>query len=473
MQIKDQFSESQINRIVELYKQGRTRAEIGIEYNKPARTIGKLLKQLGYKRSRSEAAKLKVKSPIDNSAIIEKIRVMRSTHSFVEIAKELGSSISAVHRICKKHGIGIQSDYKELQSRRIKNSWTDEKKEEASRLAKDRCTEEVRVKLRESSKKKWQDERYRDIQAENRSKQSYTISSIQQTLYDILDDLEVKYYREYKDKENDKETVIGPYNFDCVIPRTGRPTLLIECQGDYWHQISKAVKKDIQKSSYIANNFTNQYELKTLWEHEFKCSEKVLELLKYWLGMTKLEIIEFIFDDIKIRTIDVREANTLLEKYHYLSGCGRGGIIYGAYLHDKLIAVCSFSSLIRHNLPYDPDISKELSRFCIHPRYQAKNFGSWLVSRCIKLLPKKIKLIISYCDTTFNHDGALYKACNFVLDGKVRPDYWYVNESRWVMHKKTLYSHAKKMSMTEVEFADKNGYKRIYGSEKLRFIYQR
>lgn len=89
------------------------------------------------------------------------------------------------------------------------------------------------------------------------------------------------------------------------------------------------------------------------------------------------------------------------------------------------------------------------------------------------MLPNEIKTIISYCDTTFNHDGALYKASNFELDGVVRPDYWYVNEDKWVMHKKTLYDHAKKMSMTEVDFAAKHGYKRVYGTEKFRFIFKR
>ena len=59
----------------------------------------------------------------------------------------------------------------------------------------------------------------------------------------------------------------------------------------------------------------------------------------------------------------------------------------------------------------------------------------------MKQLNSKYKLIISYCDTTFNHDGAVYKAANFILDGEVKPDYWYVDEGGWVMHKKTLYSH--------------------------------
>jgi hypothetical protein len=471
--VKDQFSNEQIECVKTLFNEGKTREEIGLVYNKPPRTIGKLLNLLGMKRSHSDAAKLKISSPLDNLESVTIIKSMRSSHSLEDIAKSLNSSISAVQRICKKYNVDLPTDYQEQQAKKLRDAWTHSKKEAASAKSKQRCTEDVRKKLSEASKRKWKEDKYREIQAEHRSKQSFNISSIQQYLYDILDDMGVRYYREYKDKQNDPETVIGPYNFDCVIPRNNKPTLLVECQGDYWHTIDKAIRKDNQKSAYIANNFANEYELKTLWEHEFKCHDKVLELLKYWLGITELEVIDYELNNVIVKEIDVREANTLLDKYHYLSGCGRGGIIYGAYLDDKLISVCAFSSLIRQNLPYDHIASRELSRFCIHPKYQVKNFGSWFISRCMKLLPKNINLIISYCDTTFNHDGALYKACNFSFDGKVRPDYWYVNESRWIMHKKTLYKHAKKMSMTEVEFADKNGYKRVYGSEKLRFIYQR
>jgi hypothetical protein len=146
---------------------------------------------------------------------------------------------------------------------------------------------------------------------------------------------------------------------------------------------------------------------------------------------------------------------------------------YGAYLGDELIAVCVFSPLVRHNLPWDKESSRELSRLCIHPRYQKKNFASWFVSRCMKSLDPKYKTIISYCDTTFNHDGAIYKACNFRLDGEVKPDYWYVSDDGWTMHKKTLYNHAKKMSLTEREFAELHGYRKIYGDKKLRFVYER
>ena len=179
--------------------------------------------------------------------------------------------------------------------------------------------------------------------------------------------------------------------------------------------------------------------------------------------------------NVVINKCKAKDYKILLSKYHYLPNAGRGGIACGAYLDDELIAVCVFSPLVRQNIQikdYSKSEVRELSRLCIHPRYQKKNFGSWFVSRCIKSLNSKFRCIISYCDTTYNHDGALYKACNFVQDKVVKPDYWYVSEDKWIMHKKTLYNHARSLKMNEKEFAENNGYSKVQGKEKLRFLYE-
>jgi GNAT superfamily N-acetyltransferase len=211
-----------------------------------------------------------------------------------------------------------------------------------------------------------------------------------------------------------------------------------------------------------------------LWEHEFKCPGRVRNLLEYWLHIANSQIEDFSFSDVVIR--ESSDYKDLLNKYHYLSGAGRGGIAYCAYLRDVVIGACLFSPLPRQNINvhgYRREDVRELSRFCIHPDYQKKNFASWFMARCIKMLPGKYRCILSYCDTTYNHYGSVYKACNFLLDSEVRPDYWYVSTDGWVMHKKTLYNHAKKLSMTEKEFARAHGYQKIYGRKKLRYIYER
>lgn len=334
---------------------------------------------------------------------------------------------------------------------------------------------EVRSKIALATKQRWEDADYRELMAKIREAQP-RVSSIQTILYDILDDLNIKYYREYHNKPADEQCTIGPYNFDCVIPRDGQKSLIIECHGDYWHSLEKSIRVDKAKSTYIARYCSDTHELKCVWEHEFGCKEKIVELIKYWLGICELERTDFNFNDLVIKKPEATEYRLLLSKYHYLANAGRGGIVHGAYLGDILIAVCVFSPPVRQNIDtreFSLKESVELSRLCIHPRYQKHNLASWFVSRCLKLLDSKYKLIISYCDTTFNHDGATYKALNFKQDKVVRSDYWYADQSGWVMHKKTLYGKAVRLSMTEAEYADKFGYKKVFGTEKLRFIMER
>lgn len=492
--VHELFTQEQKDDITALYNGGFNHQQIAVKYGYPRRTIMKLCNFLGLNRSRQEAASLVIKSKLDTPEVIEQIRSLRQTTSLEDIAAEVGGSVSAIQRICEKYSIGLdQQQFTKLQSERMAEAWTEEKKEKTREEVKKRFQEnpEIASKIGVASKKTWANEEYRQKQiriqkeiwskpekrrqlAEMRLSQG-GMSSLQTILYGLLTDLDIKFFREYEDKEPDLQCVIGPYNFDCVIPREGGKTLIIECQGDYWHSQERHSRNDKSKETFLTRYFPN-YEIKYLWEHEFKCKDKVVEVLKYWLGKTKHELIEYDFSQLVIKPAEAKDYKLLLSKYHYLPNAGRGGIAYGAFLGNELIAVCVFSNLPRQNIEipgYSQEEVRELSRLCVNPRYQKKNFASWFVSRCIKQLPEKYKVIISYCDTTFNHNGATYKALNFRQDLVVRPDYWYTDRRGWVMHKKTLYNHACKMNMTESEYAEKNGFIRVYGSEKIRFIFER
>jgi GNAT superfamily N-acetyltransferase len=407
---------------------------------------------------------------------VARIRELRPTHSLQKIASILDSSLSAVDRICKKYSILPPENFSELQSERIAAAWTDEKKEQCSIDSKARMTPEVRAKISENSKKKWTEKEYKEKQSVGRASMP-RVSNIQEILYSILDDLGVKYYREYVDRDNDPETVIGFYNFDCVVPRSDGRTLLIECNGDYWHSQDKAIRNDRSKNTYITKYHNDEYELKYLWEHEFLAQDRIKEVLKRWLGLAKFDIVDFDFGDCRITDDPNKDdVKLLLSKYHYLPFVAKGGKIFGLHHDDVLIGCCIFSPLVRQNVRTNGLKSEqclELSRFCLHPCYQKKNLGSWFISRCLKRLSDDFKLIISYADTTYNHDGAIYKSLNFVQDGVVPSDYWYVDGDGFVMHKRKLYKHAVKMSMKEAEFAELKGYRKVFGSHKIRFIMER
>lgn len=353
--------------------------------------------------------------------------------------------------------------FKTAASNRIKKLWLDDnyRNRVISRVRDTANTPEALERSRQAAIKQWQDPTFKQKMALVLANQP-KVSNIQQLLYSMLDDLKVKYFREYNDRPDDKECQIGPYSFDCVIP--GDTTLLIECQGNYWHSLPNSRSRDKAKASYIADNFPN-HRLKYIWEHEFYNYQKVITLLKTWLGI-EYQSIQYDFNDIIIKQSSAVDYKELLTKYHYLPTAGKGGVAIGAYLNDILIAVAVFSPPSRQNTKYTQSI--EISRLCVHPLYRKKNLISWFLSRVLKLI--KHRPIVAYADKTFNHTGACYKASGFVLDGVTLADYWYVDEDGWVMHKKTLYNRAVNIKLTESEFASQFGYTKIYGHKKFRFL---
>jgi hypothetical protein len=312
----------------------------------------------------------------------------------------------------------------------------------------------------------WQDPVYKEKMAIVRASQSGNISSIQRLLYDLLDAVGAGYEVE------GEATRLGYYVFDCLVRNQNGKDILIECQGDYWHSQDKAIRNDKSKFTYVDRYFP-QYEIMYIWEHEFYTKDRVLDRLKLKLGID-VKTVDFEFKDVTIKPVEASDLRSFLDAYHYI-GKGRGGSSFGAYFNDELIACCVFSPPLRQNTAAFFGESNsticELSRFCIHPSYHKKNFASWLVSKCIKQI--NVNKVIAYSDSTVGHVGTIYKASNFVLDHVVPADFWYADENGYVMHKRTLYGKASKMKMTELEYAEKYGYMRVWGGTKTCFVFNK
>ena len=307
----------------------------------------------------------------------------------------------------------------------------------------------------------WKNSEYREKRAIARASQSGNISSIQKLLYKYLADLDVEYYQE------GSETRIGYYVFDCKVVVPGGRDILIECQGDYWHSLPEARSRDRGKFTYIDRYFP-EYEIMYVWEHEFYAQNRVLDRLKLKLGL-ELNTIDFDFESVELRAVSSSNINSFLDAYHYI-GRGRGGTVVGGYLGKELIACIVISSPLRQNTAgqFGSNSVVELSRLCIHPSYHKKNFASWFVSRALKRVESDV--VVAYADTTVGHTGIVYRASNFEFHHSVPPDYWYVDCDGFVMHKRTLYGRATRMSMTEREFAEQNGYIKKYGGSKNCYV---
>jgi GNAT superfamily N-acetyltransferase len=321
---------------------------------------------------------------------------------------------------------------------------------------------ELGIKLRDfksSIALKWNEPEYRQKHAEYLSSNP-KVSSIQLLLYNTLDDLDIEYCRE------GPATLIGHYSFDCLVKSTPCD-ILIEVQGEYWHSLKNAKKNDSSKFTYI-NKYFPQYEIMYIWENEFSDLHKLINRLRNKLHRS-VEITDFEFNELKVSEVSRHDCKSLLDAYHYLGG-NRGGLAYGAWYRDELIAVVLYSNPIRQQTEKFIGLGnlKELSRLCIDPKFQKKNLGSWFVSRTLQSI--QADAVIAYADTTRGHVGTVYKACNFDLHHEIPPDYWYIDDLGIVIHKKTLYNRARLNNVKEAIYAQKHGYKKVFGGKKLAFV---
>ncbi|HES59908.1 MAG TPA: hypothetical protein ENO18_05695, partial [Caldithrix sp.] len=138
---------------------------------------------------------------------------------------------------------------------------------------------------------------------------------------------------------------IGPYSFDFFLPEQN---LLIECQGDYFHDFKKngyeGTPKDKAKSTYI-EKYTC-YKLIWIWEHELHIG-RIRKILDYHIYSVIEPRIELNKKELQFRSCSKEESFKFLASFHYLGNLGTAASPYGSYLNDKLISVAVFGGMTR------------------------------------------------------------------------------------------------------------------------------
>lgn len=321
------------------------------------------------------------------------------------------------------------------------------------------------------SKELWKDDKFREKMGKIRSAQMGRKSSIEKITELILNSVQIKHK---------SQVPIGPYLFDYFLPDHN---VYIECQGEYWHSLPNRQCRDASKYTYL-EKFDPSARILYLYEHEFSNPHAITSKINNFIvgHEPEIEQKQFNLSDIRIFTVNAGDAVDFLNSYHYAAFGRSSKIIYGAFLESQCIAICKFSSVIREEVATSMNINPrqvlELDRFCIHPGYQKKNFASWFLSRISRSIFQdpnfgKIVCLVSFADKTYGHFGTIYKAANWDQIGIVRPDYYYIGEDGFILHKKTLYNRACKMSMKEKEYADKHNYHKSFGKEKIKFMLKR
>lgn len=369
-------------------------------------------------------------------------------------------------------------EYRKEMSDRIKKLWKDPEYLEKQRIA--NADLNLLKAKSDRARRQWRDPSFKERHAKAMASALVNgrDSILERTVQTLLTAFDVPYVRHH---------VIGPFEFDLFVPSHN---LLVECQGEYWHSSQKARARDASKLTYIHDYFPDLRVL-TLWERDFLNPDVVRQKLFRELSgdLTAQSPPDFRFSDVSLSLLDPTDRlpgsyysapQEFLQSFHY-GGYGRSAKrVHGACLGGVLVAVCKFSTPVRKEVASSMGLPVrrvlELDRFCIHPGFHKKNFASWLLSRCSARVFSEfpdVSVLVSFADATFGHLGTIYRASNWKEVGLVRPDYHYVGRDGFVVHKKTLYNHASRINLREKEYAEANGYLKVFGREKKKFVLDR
>lgn len=121
-----------------------------------------------------------------------------------------------------------------------------------------------------------------------------------------------------------------------------------------------------------------------------------------------------------VKRVGRKECEHFILNIHYAKRWPPITYAYGLFDNDEIIGIVTYgtpsSAPLRRGLA-GPEFSQyvlELNRLCL--KYNRKNEASKLVGRSLKMLPKK-SIVVSYADTSQNHVGYVYQACNFLYCG--------------------------------------------------------
>ena len=126
--------------------------------------------------------------------------------------------------------------------------------------------------------------------------------------------------------------------------------------------------------------------------------------------------------DYYVKRIEYRTAMDIVVEKHYLHRKCPCSYAFGLFLNgsDKPLGVVTYgvspSSTLLKGI-CGPDEAKnvyELNRLWVED-FVPKNGESFLVSNTMPLLDREI--IVSFADTSQNHVGIIYQACNFIYTG--------------------------------------------------------
>tara|TARA_R110002051_G_scaffold41515_2_gene86080 strand:- start:2503 stop:3138 length:636 start_codon:yes stop_codon:yes gene_type:complete len=173
----------------------------------------------------------------------------------------------------------------------------------------------------------------------------------------------------------------------------------------------------------------------------------------------------------EVKSIDNSQTKEWLLHKHYAKRICSISFAFGLFDGLQLIGVCTFGKPPSPPLcigvcgSENSDFVYELNRLCVNNGLP-KNSLSYFVSQCLKMLPPLI--IVSYADTSQNHNGYIYQATNWIYTGlsaKRTERYDILNPNK---HSKTCVETMKVEDLAIRERPQKHRYIFFTGSKTQR-----
>ena len=186
-------------------------------------------------------------------------------------------------------------------------------------------------------------------------------------------------------------------------------------------------------------------------------------------------------NDLEVKPIDCKTARGYIAAFHYSKTMPDSSrFIFGLFYKEKLCGVCVFGMGCGKNqyTAIYRDIKNgeyiELTRLWLEDSL-GRNSESYFISRCLKMLPEEIRLILSFSDEKQEHYGYIYQASNFLYLGQNKGGKMLITEDGIQKHPRLLGIY--KMRRPELkdysneELMNLLNYKYIEGGRKFRYVY--
>jgi len=184
--------------------------------------------------------------------------------------------------------------------------------------------------------------------------------------------------------------------------------------------------------------------------------------------------------NLKVKKVPASFVRQYVATYHYSNVMPDNAFeCFAGFYGDKLAGVVvfgngannqTFSALI-------PDMELENCRELMRlwsPDGMPKNTETRLIKESIKLLPKEVNLIVSFADPSYNHQGTIYQASNFLYCGMSSPSKMLLDNEGRKFHIRTIGSykrrHPELRELSNIEVMKKYKWKYINSSGKHRYV---